>query len=105
MGGEGQVVRVIEDPHWGGGPWGYGPGPGFFLFPLLGIGLVVLLVSRARHGGYGPGGWGPGGYGPGGYGPGGGCGPRPSIDDWHRRAHEEQRASESGAGAPTPPTG
>ncbi len=33
--GDGEVVRVID----GGGHWGYGPGPGFFLFPLLGVGL------------------------------------------------------------------
>ena len=52
MAGDGEVVRVVD----GGGHWGYGPGPGFFLFPLLGIGLVVLLVGRGRRGGYGPGG-------------------------------------------------
>ena len=55
VGGDGPGRPGDRRP-WGGGPWGYGPGPGFFLFPLLGIGLVVLLVSRARHGGYGPGG-------------------------------------------------
>ncbi|MEA2827388.1 MAG: hypothetical protein QOG43_1827 [Actinomycetota bacterium] len=92
--GDGQIVRVIDnDAHWGG-HWGYGPGPGFFLFPLLGIGLVVLLVGRGRRGHYG--------FGGPGYGPGGGCGPRPSIDDWHRRAHEESSAGESAA--PAPPT-
>jgi hypothetical protein len=89
--GDGQVVRVID----GGGHWGYGPGPGFLLFPLLGIGLVVLLVGRGRRGHYGYGG-------PGGFGPGGGCGPRASMDDWHRRAHEESRTGESTT--PTPPT-
>ncbi len=78
--GDGEVVRVID----GGHHWGYGPGPGFFLFPLLGVGLVVLLVGRGRRGGYGgPGGWcGPGG------------GPPERMEDWHRRAHEQ---------APTPP--
>ena len=54
--GDGEVVRVID----GGHHWGYGPGPGFFLFPLLGIGLVVLLVGRGRRGGYGRGWCGPG---------------------------------------------
>ena len=86
--GDGDVVRVIDD-----GRWGHGPGPGFFLFPLLGIGLVVLLVSRGRRaGGYG-GGW---------CGPGPGAGwtpetrtPEARMEDWHRRAHEEP--------SPTPP--
>lgn len=75
---DGQAVRVVD-----GHGWGFWPGPGLILFPLLVIG-VVLLVSRARpwrHGGwygpYGPGPWGPGGHGGG-------------WDDWHRRAHEEQ---------------
>ena len=95
VGGDGEVVRVID----GGGRWGYGPGPGFFLFPLLGIGLVVLLVGRGRRGHYGYGGR--GGYG----GPGGGCGPQSRMDDWHRRAHEESGATgATGASAPAPPT-
>ena len=83
-GGDGQVVRVIDDGRWG---HGYGPGPGFFLFPLLGIGLVALLVTRARRGGYGGGWCGPG--------PGVGWGPEARMEDWHRRAHEEA--------SPTPP--
>jgi hypothetical protein len=74
--GDGEVVRVVG----GGHGWGYGPGPGFFLLPLLGIGLVALLVSRGRRDG---GGW---------------CGPGPGsrIEDWHRRAHEETPASPTG---------
>lgn len=82
--GDGEVVRVIDN----GGHWGYGPGPGFFLFPLLGIGLVVLLVGRGRRGGYGPG-W---------CGPGPGNGPQSRMEDWHRRAHEEPSS------ASAPPT-
>jgi hypothetical protein len=68
----GEVVRVV------GHGWGYGPGPGVFLFPLLGILLVVLLFRGLRGG---PVGWG----GPGGWGGGGG------FDDWHRRAHEREQ--------------
>jgi hypothetical protein len=103
------VVRVIDD----GRHWGYGPGPGFFLFPLLGIGLVFLLVGRGRHRGYGYGG---GGWcGPG---PGAGGGPESRMADWHRQAHEQERASTPPASTPpaasppassppasTPPTG
>jgi hypothetical protein len=88
---DGGVVRVIDD-----GRWGHGPGPGFLLFPLLGIGLVVLLVGRGRRGGYGGGWCGPG--------PGAGWGPEsrmpnPGMEDWHRRAHEEPSPTAS------PPTG
>ena len=75
--GDGEVVRVVDGPRWG---WGYGPGPGVFLFPLLGVALVVLLVRGGRR-------W--GGYGP--YGPYGGCGPGgadPRLDEWHRQAHD-----------------
>ena len=74
---DGEVVRVI-DSGWG---WGHGPGPFFFLFPLFGILLVVLLVRGAR--GWG-GGWGPGGWRGGPY----GYGPEGAFQEWHRRAHE-----------------
>jgi len=85
---DGGVVRVIDD-----GRWGHGPGPGFFLFPLLAIGLVVLLVGRGRRGGYGgPGGW----CGPG---PERGWGPEARMEEWHRKAHEEPSP------ATPPPTG
>jgi hypothetical protein len=98
------VVRVIDD----GRHWGYGPG--FFLFPLLGIGLVFLLVGRGRHRGYGYGYGGGGWCGPG---PGAGGGPESRMADWHRQAHEQERASAPPAANPpassppasTPPTG
>ena len=90
-GGEGEVIRVIDNDRHGG--------PGFFLLPLLGIGLVVLLVSRGRRGGYGGGWCGPG--------PGAGWGPESGMpesrfpesrwNDWHQRAHE-------GSTGTTPPT-
>jgi hypothetical protein len=79
---DGEVVRVVDGHGW------YGPGPGFFLFPLLVI-LLVFLLLRGRHhwhGGwnrpYGPG---PGPYGPGPWGPGS---TDPAFEEWHRRAHE-----------------
>lgn len=52
---------------------GYRDGPGFFLFPLLVIG-VIALARRGRWGGPGP--WGP---------------PQRewAADEWHRRAHGE----------------
>jgi hypothetical protein len=76
----GEVVHVV------GGHWGYGPGPGFFLFPVLLLTVVlVVLVVRGRHPG-GP--WGYRGYGP--WSPGG---PSPALDDWHRRAHQTEGAS------------
>ena len=88
--GDGEVVRVVE----GGRGWGYGPGPGFLLFPLLGIGVVALLVTRGRRGGYG--GWcGPGPAGP--------WAPQARMEEWHRRAHEDARSGESAA--PTSPAG
>jgi len=94
--GDGDVVRVIESDRHGG--------PGFFLFPLLGIGLVVLLVSRGRHGGNGGGWCGPGPA------PGAGWGPEARMTDWHQRAHQEASPATTspgtGASAPsTPPTG
>lgn len=79
--GDGEMVRVI------GHGWSYGPGPGFFLFPLLGILLVVLLVRGFRRGN----GW-HGGAGSG-YGPWAHGGPPPAFEEWHRRAHEGAAAS------------
>lgn len=63
-----EVVRVID-----GHGWGYGPGPGFFLFPLLAILVVFLLVRGGRRWGGGPdGGW---------------CRAE-TFEERHRRAHE-----------------
>jgi hypothetical protein len=109
-----RVVRVV------GHGWGYGYGRGFgfpfglILFPLLVIGIVLLVRGafwRGRWGGprwgYGPGG--PGGYGPPGpWGPGGpggpwGAGPA-GFDEWHRRLHEQPPAARPGE-APEPDEG
>ena len=93
-----QVVRVY------GHGWGYGYGRGFgfpfglILFPLLIIGIVLLVRGafwRGRWGGP-PRWWGPGygpGYGPGGPGGPGGHGPGPwaAFDEYHRRLHEQPR--------------
>lgn len=38
-GATGDVVRVVDDGHWRGGP------PFGFLFPLPIIGLIVLLIA------------------------------------------------------------
>jgi hypothetical protein len=92
-----QVVRVVGH----GYGWGYGRGFGFpfglILFPLLFIGIVLLIRGaffRGRWGGprwWGPGGWGQGGPGgPGGYGPPGPWGGGPAaFDEYHRRLHEQ----------------
>lgn len=116
---DGEVIRVVGDHGWRGGP-----GPGFFLFPLLLILLVVFVARRA--GGWGGGRWrGPWGYGPAGpygygphahgrYGPegaeapGGPCGPgdvgpEATFDEWHRRSHERESvrgSAETAAEAP-----
>jgi hypothetical protein len=97
-GQDAQAARV--GPRYGHG-YGYGYGRGFFfpfgliLFPLLVIGIIILLVRgafwRGRWGG--PGGYGPGPYGPGGYGwgppgPWGQGGPQ-RYEEWHRRQHEQ----------------
>ncbi len=98
-GDNGQVVRVVGH----GYGFGYGRGFGFpfglVLFPLLIIGIVLLVrgaFARGRWGGprwWGPGGWGPGGPGgPGGYGPPGPWGGGPAaFDEYHRRLHEQPR--------------
>ncbi|MGH9010703.1 MAG: hypothetical protein ACRDYF_12775 [Acidimicrobiia bacterium] len=87
VGTPGEAVRVVGYGHWGPG-WG---GPPFgFLFPLLIIGLIVLLVAGRRRAYWGrPWGPGPWGAGPGGW-AGGPCGPGgkdAALADWHQRAH------------------
>ncbi|HEV7685663.1 MAG TPA: hypothetical protein VGQ80_03785 [Acidimicrobiia bacterium] len=93
------TVRVIGYDHWRGGP------PFGFPFPLLFIGLIVLLVTGRRraywgrpHGPwYGPGGWG---------GPGGPEGGRETmLADWHRRAHGEPAHPTDPASAAQAPPG
>lgn len=81
-GAPGESVRVIGYGHWG--PWG---GPPFgFLFPLLIIGLIVVLVAGRRHAYWGrP--WGPGPCGAGPWGP---------LADWHDRAHAERGGDPAG---------
>jgi len=82
------TVRVIGYDHWRGGP------PFGFLFPLLFIGLIVLLVTGRRRAywghPHGPGPWGPGGW----SGPGGDR--DAMLAEWHRRAHAEPGADPPG---------
>ena len=102
----GETVRLVGYGHWG--PWG---GPPFgFLFPLLFIGLIVLLLAgrrRAywgRHWGPGHGGWGgPGGWGPSPCGPVGPGAPgrEAALADWHQRAHAAP--AETSGSATQPP--
>lgn len=92
-GGGTEVVRVIDDHR------DFGPGPFFFLFPLLLIALVVVLARRSWGRGPWGHGWAPGG--PGGpgwqrpYGPGHRYG---WLDEWHQQAHaaHEERGEEGG---------
>lgn len=88
-GAAGEVVRVVEHGPWRGGP------PFGFLFPLLIIGLIVLLFAGRRRAYWG-GPYGPGACGPGGWGDGPGSREQ-MLADWHRRAHDET----PGAGADT----
>ena len=100
--GDAQTGRIVGHG-WG---WGYGRGFGFpfglILFPLLIIGIVLLLRGafwRGRWGGPGwggPGGWGPGGPGYG-YGPWGGPA---GFDEYHRRLHEQPPAPAGPGEAP-----
>lgn len=97
---DGEAVRVVE--HHG---WGFFPG--FFLFPLLVIGLIVLLARGRRgygwHRSYGPGFY--GGYGPGPCGA-GGYDLQVGMHEWHRRMHEgESPADEGDTSAGEPPDG
>jgi len=78
---DGDVVRVVDGHGWG-------PGPGFFLFPLAVV--AVILLVRGRHGGHG--GWHPP-YGP----------PEEAFRDWHRRAHSEQGPATAGAASSSGP--
>lgn len=79
VGASGEAVRVVGYGHWGPG-WG---GPPFgFLFPLLIIGLIVLLVAGRRHAYWG-----------------GPCGPGGRewmLSDWHKRAHAESKEATPG---------
>jgi len=96
----GETVRVV-----GYGHWGPGGGPPFgFLFPLLIIGLIVLLVAGRRRAywdrpyGQGPWGAGPGGWAGGPWGPGG---RDAGLADWHEQAHAEPSTT-TGSPGPTP---
>jgi hypothetical protein len=91
VGEAGEAVRVVGYGHWGPG-WG---GPPFgFLFPLLIIGLIVLLVAGRRRAYWGHH-WGPGPCGP------GGAGKEAALADWHQRAHAEAGTA-TGSPGPTP---
>ena len=70
--------------------WGH-PGFGFFLFPVIAIGVVLLLVSRPRRHGYYRRGW---------DGPPWRDGYDRDLQDWHRRAHEGGM-SPAGSGPPS----
>jgi hypothetical protein len=108
--GNAETVRIV------GHGWGYGRGFGFpfglILFPLLVIGIVLLLRGafwRGRWGGprWGGPGWGPGGPGGPGYGSWGGPA---GFDEYHRRLHEQPSApagpddAPAGGGAREAPT-
>jgi hypothetical protein len=90
--GQAPQVITIDD---GNGRWGHG---GFFpfgfLFPLLWIGLIIVLISAffRRGGRGGPGRW---GGGPGGWSRDWNAG----MDDWHRRQHEGDKPSAPGPAA------
>jgi hypothetical protein len=88
---DGRTV-VVPDGHWDD-DWGH-PGFGFFLFPLIVIGVVLLLVSRPRRYGY---------YRHGGDGPPWRHGDDADLRDWHRREHGGDMAP-AGSGPPLSPT-
>jgi len=87
---DGRTVVVPPD-RWGD-EWGH-PGFGFFLFPLVVVGVVLLLVSRPRRHGY---------YGRGWDGPPWRRGYEAELHEWHRREHGGDVAS-AGSGVPTGP--
>lgn len=89
-GAPGETVRVVGYGHWG--PWGGGPHFGF-LFPLLFIGLIVLLFAGRRRAYWGHH-WGPGPWG-GPCGPGGPGGRETMLSDWHRRAHSDPQETQA----------
>jgi hypothetical protein len=76
---DGTVVHVVGWDHWHGGP------PFGFLFPLLFIGLIVVLVAGRRRAHWGRA-----------WGPGWGGGPDAMLADWHRRAHDEHAVAPPG---------
>jgi hypothetical protein len=88
-----QVVHVVGPGYYHG--WGWGFFPGFFFFPLIFIGFL-LLVRGLFWGGRR---WG----GPGGYGPGSGSGhgweeKGRMFEDWHKRQHEQATGDHPSAG-------
>ena len=95
--GDGAVAPFVYGaPFFYARPWGWGPGFGFLgcLFPLLGFLLIFALIRGLfwRGGWGGRHGWGGHGYGPGGQGFGpGGQGVPPMFDEWHKKAHGEQK--------------
>ncbi len=103
-GGEpGNGTLVVPVDSWRGGYGGWHGGPWFLLFPLIVVG-VILLVSSGRRRGWG----GPGPYRRAGYGPYGPCGPDDdaALADWHRRAHAEPSPTATpSTPAPPPPPG
>lgn len=95
----GQVVEVV------GSGYGYGWHGGFFPFGLLFFPLVivgVVLLVRAAFGGPR---WGRGWYGPGGAGPWSEQGRghfEERAQEWHRRQHDQGSAPDPGGGSGSP---
>ena len=85
---DGEVVRVVRDDGDFGRHWG--PGPGFFLFPLLIIGAVVLFARGGRRHWHG-------------YGPPFNNDPEARWRDWHDRLHGEPTTEAPTAPSPNPP--
>ena len=72
--------------------WGH-PGFGFFFFPVVVIGVLLLFASRPRRHGYYRRGW---------DGPPWRHGYEAELHDWHRREHDGDVAP-AGSGTPTGP--